>query len=126
MRTNEELEQIITDFRNGEFEGCFCPRSSKDDDLILSLLEELLLLKRALPRKQVQWFAGEMERVLKENDHKGGWDKIETLVLLNRLKEEVAELADAIEADDVSVTIKEAIDVANFAMMIADNTRKEA
>ncbi|WP_289140753.1 hypothetical protein [uncultured Brevibacillus sp.] len=26
------------------------------------------------PREQVQWFAGQMESKLQENDHKGGWD----------------------------------------------------
>lgn len=125
MRTQEELQQIITSYRNGDFEGCFCGRSTTNDDLILSLLEELYTLRATQPRSQVQWFSGEMERVLKENDHKGGWDDIQALILLNQLKEETAELADAIE-NDISPEhiIKEAVDVANFAMMIADNMRK--
>jgi NTP pyrophosphatase (non-canonical NTP hydrolase) len=55
---------------------------------------------------------------------------------LNQLKEETAELADAVENATFPETkhswintspekaIKEAVDVANFAMMIADNMRK--
>jgi NTP pyrophosphatase (non-canonical NTP hydrolase) len=67
-----------------------------------------------------------MERVLKENDHKGGWNDIQALVLLNQLKEETTELADAIENDtSPEHVIKEATDVANFAMMIADNARTD-
>lgn len=118
MRTQEELIQLQEDLRNGEYDG-------EHFDVACSLVEQLLVEHDAAPRPQVQWFSGEMERVLKENDHKGGWDGMDLLCLLNRLKEETAELADALEADDVSVTIKEAIDVANFAMMIADNTRTD-
>jgi hypothetical protein len=81
VRTNEELEQLQKDLREGEYDG-------EHYDVAMSLLEQLLVEHDALPRKEVQWFAGEMERVLKENDHKGGWDGMESLILLNRLKEE--------------------------------------
>lgn len=82
-------------------------------------------------------FSEEMERKLKENDHKGGWDKDAIPSMIARLKEEVQELEDVVakamktpEYDPVPVelvqeTANEAIDIANFAMMIWDlATRK--
>jgi len=69
-------------------------------------------------RDCVQQFAQQMEQTLKDNDYKGGWDHMSPLELLNRLKEETSELADALEGGEESASIKEAIDVANFAMMI--------
>lgn len=87
-------------------------------------------------RPEVARFAALMERTLRENDHKGGWKKCEPEWLLNRLGEEVQELVDAqqrlkwaLPMEDrgdipvfrkVLALGKEAADVANFAMMIAD------
>ncbi|MEJ8547113.1 hypothetical protein [Brevibacillus borstelensis] len=82
-------------------------------------------------REQVQWFAEQMESKLKENDHKGGWDNCGIFWLRNRLVEEVEELSSAMEAGhnsesglDLENIIREASDVANFAMMIADKARQ--
>jgi len=65
-----------------------------------------------------------MERELRRNDHKRGWEKDSLTVLYARLQEEVAELFNEITyIDSVSTPeriAKEAADVANFAMMIAD------
>lgn len=71
-------------------------------------------------RPQVKWFAEKMEETLKANDHKGGWDNCNTLWLISRLREEVDELEGSCVNEKV---IKEATDVANFAMMIADRLR---
>ncbi|MGE7271378.1 hypothetical protein ACQKK5_07950 [Brevibacillus panacihumi] len=71
-------------------------------------------------RSEVTWFAEEMEKKLRENDHKGGWEDCDILWLYGRLLEEVDELA-AAEGDDI---VREAADVANFAMMIAHLSRK--
>lgn len=78
------------------------------------------------PREQVQWFAEEMEKVLRNNDHKGGWDKYDDGYLVWMLRNNLAELTELIfqESKDVQKVIKEAVDVANFAMMIADNARR--
>lgn len=70
-------------------------------------------------RPQVLWFANEMERQLQANDHKTGWDRMAARQLLNRLKQETIELGRAIESG--KNVAEEAADVANFAMMIADN-----
>jgi hypothetical protein len=79
-------------------------------------------------REEVRRFAQMMELKLKANDHKGGWQNCSPLFLLGRLKEETAELEQEIRKwflADKEQIIKEAVDVANFAMMIADLARRE-
>jgi NTP pyrophosphatase (non-canonical NTP hydrolase) len=63
-----------------------------------------------------------MNRKLIINQHKGnrsGWLKDAPLALLERLKEETAELEQAIISKNGDV-LGEAADVGNFAMMVAD------
>jgi len=73
-------------------------------------------------RPELSRFAEIMERKLKANDHRGGWRTCDPLFLLARLLEEAGELAGAVcsPAYDRRLIQKEAADVANFAMMIAD------
>lgn len=73
-------------------------------------------------RQQVAAFAGLMERKLAENDHKGGWSRDTVQALLGRLKEETKELEDELNKTpvDAAVSAFEAVDIANFAMMIVD------
>jgi hypothetical protein len=86
-------------------------------------------------RYQVAAFALLMERELRANDHKGGWDTCDTSWLLKRIEEEAKELRAAdpdrvrypYGTDVINDTGKradlvesEAADVANFAMMVAD------
>jgi hypothetical protein len=73
-------------------------------------------------RESVQWFAQQMELKLRENDHKGGWSDHDFYSLFTRLKQEAQELETCPNSED----IREAADVANFAMMIADNARRKA
>lgn len=73
-------------------------------------------------REEVKWFAEQMEEVLKQNDHKGGWQDMCVGECFDRLIMEMRELKDAI-LNGGAVT-KEAVDVANFAMFIADNYRR--
>lgn len=82
----------------------------------------------------VEAFSKEMESKLQDNIHKGGregWEDDYPEDLLSRLKEEVSELEEALRlrnslplgASSPAMTsriTKEAADVANFAMMIAD------
>jgi len=89
-----------------------------------------------MPREEVEWFAAEMEKKLTENDHKGHWSNCTYGYLLDRLPQELAELETAVynlhqargkfgSVDpEVAALIAEAADVANFAMMIADNARR--
>lgn len=79
-------------------------------------------------RPVVQRFAILMETVLRKNDDKGGWNLDGFPSLMDRLGEEVEELWEAIETPGgetrMALIAKEAADVANFAMMVADNTGK--
>lgn len=84
-------------------------------------------LPLSVVRPAVQRFALLMERELVENDHKGGWADDTPAELLRRLREEVAEVADRIKRRKAwdrenwpGVVASECADVANFAMMIAD------
>lgn len=83
-------------------------------------------------RPEVQAFAELMEQVLRANDHKGGWQNENYWWLCERIEEELAELRTACwnlvyhftpgvtEADRKAEIQREAADVANFAMFIAD------
>lgn len=76
-------------------------------------------------RPQLHWFAQQMERVLRENDHKGGWSGDVSVELFNSLLYKYVDLyliAFPAKGDrDYDDMVKMAIHVANFAMMIADN-----
>jgi len=77
-------------------------------------------------RTEVSWFAGEMEKRLKANDNKGGWQSCSIWWLYKRLLEETGELAEVLSGARDGNSTKEAADVANFAMMIADQVEKGA
>lgn len=63
-------------------------------------------------------FTVAMAERLEANEHKGSWYACSPQWLLNRLRQETAELERALSnGGDV---IHEAADVANFAMMLAD------
>ena len=89
------------------------------------------LIAEAPLRPEVMAFALIMEAKLKENDYKGGWSGMDPLDLLVRLREETEELNMAILSPRRMESLNqkaadhraccEAADVANFAMMIADN-----
>lgn len=80
-------------------------------------------------RPTVQWFAEQMELELRKHDDyrgKKGWrsHRCTLAYLFGRLHEEVEELVDAYGKEGVAdIRIAEAVDVANFAMMIADHSR---
>lgn len=81
-------------------------------------------------RPSVRRFAYHMESVLRQNDHKGGWENEPLPDLWYKLEEETKELAHRIMVTDHGAGIgasgseirHEAVDVANYAMMIFDNT----
>lgn len=91
-------------------------------------------------RKSVTWFADRMEKKLRANDHKGHWSGCTRVYLFRRLRTEVRELSAASSnfrrlirkklmtddelRDSAQALISEAADVANFAMMIADQARE--
>lgn len=72
-------------------------------------------------RTELLRFAESMEIKLKQNDFKEAWGLCAISYLFGQLKEEVHELHVAINDGDVQKIIDECVDVANYAMMIADN-----
>ncbi|WP_260866687.1 hypothetical protein [Bacillus pumilus] len=82
-------------------------------------------------REEVARFSELMEDKLKANDHKGGWDECSIDFLTYRLREEQAELFEALRlyhrfpSNDTRKRVEdECADVANFSMMIVDLINK--
>lgn len=75
----------------------------------------------------VDWFSGIMKVKLgtKHNRAKPHWATSTFALLLERLRDEVQELENALCREDVANAVSECCDVANFAMMIADKLRQE-
>lgn len=71
-------------------------------------------------RKAVRDFALVMEAQLAENDHKGGWSEKECGIeyLKAKMLEEVAELFKSAAGFHGNDPAREAVDVANFCMML--------
>ncbi len=65
-------------------------------------------------------FAAQMEAKLRANDHKRNWRLCTLGYLRARLSQELAELDEALADGDPYLVLDEAVDVANFAMFIAD------
>ena len=78
-------------------------------------------------RNSVKVFAEAMERTLKDNDFKGGWDSDSIDWLGDRLVEEVGEyleIATEGNYEDGVLAQKELTDIANFCMMIWDKIER--
>ena len=76
-------------------------------------------------RQEVKDFAEAMEHKLAENDHKTHWAKQEFEHLFTGLAEEYDELVNSFEdGESVEQLLYEAADLANYAMMIADNYKR--
>lgn len=71
----------------------------------------------------VNHFSHGMLLKLRKNAHKAHWSECSLQYLQSRLLDEVNELEQAISHDTNEAIISECYDVANFAMMIADNIR---
>jgi len=75
-------------------------------------------------REPLNWFVEKMEGKLAANDHKKNWRECSTIDLLHALSWEYDELERAIfEKRTPDEIMAEAVDVANFAMMIGDKQR---
>lgn len=75
------------------------------------------------PRKAVMQFAHDMERQLLVNEHKDGWRNEHHEFLVNEMKKNLTKLiANLLNEDKDKYEItKRCVNIANFAMMIADN-----
>ena len=79
-----------------------------------------------LGRNSVLEFAGVMQKKLDENSHKGGWEGCDNSYLFKRLNQEIKEMKTAIKKNkNRHMVIRECADIANFAMMIADNYEQQ-
>jgi hypothetical protein len=75
------------------------------------------------PRKPLMKFAFDMEKQLKVNDHKKGWGSEHYEFLMRELTKNYSHLIQELQKldrDKHKITIR-AANIANFAMMIADN-----
>ncbi len=90
--------------------------------------QEVKRLREALRvRPAVISMAVLMEQQLSKNDDRTGWQTCTWTFLMRRLREEVSELGYALRHKGLSETVpQESADVANFAMMIADNYQRTA
>ena len=80
--------------------------------------------KEITARPEVIWFAELMELVLSKNDHKFSWYNCNYTYLMGRLQEELEEIGVEINKrhqSEPDVIVRECVDVANIAMMIANN-----
>lgn len=78
-----------------------------------------------LVRKSVRKFAQEMEKQLRANDHKGGWQDMYAEELVTCLEEELEEVREAVDASGKvderrQAIIHETADLANYAMMLKE------
>lgn len=83
-------------------------------------------------RPELQVFSEAMEDKLKQKDHRGGWHECSIDFLTYRLREEQAELFNALRlyymypSEDTRNRVQEeCVDIANFAMMISDLVGKK-
>ncbi len=74
--------------------------------------------------KTLEWFLFRCAEKLNEYPHKPDWSMHSYPYLLMKLKGEVEELDISLQEDSPDEIIRECADVANFAMMIADNIHK--
>lgn len=91
--------------------------------------KELLRVEhqKGMIENSVNWFSHLMKGELLKHLDRPGWKRESIAYLLKRLGEEVAELCDAIETNQPKEVVeKEAADVANFSMMIADIYRQKS
>jgi len=121
-------------------DGCLCTTGSKlftpasPTPLCVQYIpgEDMYVVRRGAPlvytyttplRSEVARFAEVMELMLREHDRKPHWTYMPQTYLLTRLCDEVQELIAAAAAPEPRLEdiAAEAIDVANFAMMIYDN-----
>ncbi|WP_144940144.1 hypothetical protein [Paenibacillus sp. 32O-W] len=136
-----DREQMIAEIKQALENESDIHYSSKIRRLGPEWLQFLLTERNEQPgsehvRKEVQWFAQQMEERLKANDHKGGWDRetiewlkerlfqnyrdLETSILNIRAWQENGDLTDR----EINRLIGDCADIANRAMMIADVSRK--
>lgn len=100
----------------------YFPKFSKKSQEIMRVEHQKGAIKNS-----VNWFSHLMIKELMKHLARPGWKRETVGYLLDRLGEEVTELSDAIESNQPKEEVeKEAADVGNIAMMIADIYRQKS
>lgn len=93
---------------------------------------EVVPLEDLIHREELVWFASKMDEQLSDNDHKGHWCDEKPSYLLYKLIAELAELTETLHENmsdwanqkyTRDAIVSECADLANYAMMIADNAK---
>ena len=131
MRVWDSKEQgELPEILEGRVCHWFCMMTNEPDELPGLAYRMLCAVGVDMERPEdieytaVKRFTRVMRQKLEENRDKGGWQSIGKGQLLCRLDEEVEELKQAIRQRRRHDVTREAADVANFAMFIADNFGK--
>ena len=119
LETYTNKEDSLIALRYGEDRDCIS---------IFPLGEEIAFFAQQIEpsptfRKVIFDFARDMESQLKVNDHKRGWDHTSESYLLGKIQYNLSTLDGKLSKDDRDkheITIRCA-NIANYAMMIADN-----
>lgn len=72
----------------------------------------------------LEWFSAEMAKKLELRIPRGDWTGMDYGLLLSGMLLELVEVADATRRGVDSDVVAEAVDVANYALMIADVARR--
>ena len=83
------------------------------------------MTRNKLYNNDLKLLTKEMKSKIDRDEQKGTWENVPIGRLLEMLKVEVKELENALLSEPKDNIIKECADVANFAMMIAGNSRRK-
>lgn len=133
LRTNLEVAEDLWSraFRDLKNKLELLEKHNNAQSVVLAGAVQALGGAPVMAREPVVWFAEQMEKKLAEHDDSDSYGGCSDDWLLKRLREEAQELEDVLPGGKVPMSktrseeiISEAADVANFAMMIADNARR--
>ena len=102
------------------FDRHFDSRSDEDIEIISGYVTRYERGRGTMIRSEVQRFAKEMEKQLQANEHKGGWEDCDSGFLMSELEKNFNALW-RLQPSDKAGILRRATNIANFAMMIADN-----
>lgn len=125
-----EENPLYETFHHPAYVGLIALRMGEDRDCVnvYEICDEIANFVQQMepcpmPRKQVREFGFDMEKQLEANDHKGGWGREHHQFLLQRIGYNLKKLSEEFAKEDRDkheITIRCA-NIANYAMMIADN-----
>ncbi|MEF3312575.1 hypothetical protein PV433_27165 [Paenibacillus sp. GYB004] len=88
----------------------------------VALFSQQVTVRCPAMRKEVYAFALQMEEQLRANDHKGGWENTSTDYFIDQLHKNTRKLLSCTSHEEYRLRCA---NIANFAMMLADNDRRD-